>query len=292
MKKLLVAPLGEAARGAVAQAGARAQHHHQQEDAPEDAEGGERVRTRLRSSARPISCQWSRSNRCALRPRYSSRKRLDRADRGGAPGREEAGEGAGDDQQRGRRDGRRRGRPRGCGRSPSRVMRARHHLQQRRRRHQADVAGDRGDQHRLLQDQADDRPRRGAERLAHADLPGALLDRDHHDVGDADDAGEQRADADHPDEGADAAHQVDEALEVARPPLLIEHARARPSGSKSWRSAMRWRRSSAIALLSSTLGVADRDHDHGDAVGAAEGALRGRDREVDLLAARPRRPRR
>ena len=73
--------------------------------------------------------------------------------------------------------------------------------------HEAEVAGDRGQDDRLEHDLGDDRRRRRAERAPDADLLRALLDDDEHDVGDADDAGGQRADADDPDQDADAGEE-------------------------------------------------------------------------------------
>ena len=55
------------------------------------------------------------------------------------------------------------------------------------------------------------------------------------------------------------------------------------SGSKSWRSAIRLRRSVDDRLALVEPGVADRHHDHAEPVRAVERALGGRDREVDRL---------
>ena len=85
-------------------------------------------------------------------------------------------------------------------------------LEQAHAHHQAEVAGEARDQRRLQQQRAHDLERRRAERLADADLLGALLHRDDHDVADADDAGRQRAQAHEPDEHIDADEQAGDAL--------------------------------------------------------------------------------
>ena len=87
-----------------------------------------------------------------------------------------------------------------------------HELEQADADRRARVARDAGHERRLEQQRAHDAERRRAERLADADLLRALLDRDDHDVADADDAGGQRAEADEPDEHVDADEQAGHAL--------------------------------------------------------------------------------
>lgn len=70
--------------------------------------------------------------------------------------------------------------------------------------HHAEVAECRRDADRFGQNQPDDRRGLGAEGLADAELGRALRDRHQHDVADADDAGQQRAEADDPYEEVDA----------------------------------------------------------------------------------------
>ena len=67
-------------------------------------------------------------------------------------------------------------------------------LDQQRADHQAAVAGDRGDEQRLLHDHRDDGGGRGAQCLAQADLAGSFLHHDQHDVAHAHGAREDRAD--------------------------------------------------------------------------------------------------
>src|SRR6185436_9204996 len=88
------------------------------------------------------------------------------------------------------------------------VQRARDGFDQQSADDQAAVTCDRGDEHGLLHDHRDDRGRGGAERLAQADLAGALLHDDQHDVADADRAREDGADRDDPAEPLDAGEQA------------------------------------------------------------------------------------
>ena len=69
-----------------------------------------------------------------------------------------------------------------------------------------------GYHHRLGKDQPDDRHGLGAQRLAYAEFGGALRDRHEHDVAYADDAGQQRPQADDPDEDVDACENHHEIL--------------------------------------------------------------------------------
>ena len=107
-----------------------------------------------------------------------------------------------------------------------------------------------GQEHRLLDDHEDDRPRGRAERLAHADLLGALLDRDHHDVRDADDAGRERAEPDHDDERRDHPEQLAEPLELLDVVVDADGLAIRRV-EKLWRSASWATTRSMIALVSS-----------------------------------------
>ena len=126
----------------------------------------------------------------------------------------------------------------------------------------------------------DDRARRRAERLAHADLLRALLDRDHHDVRHADDAGGERAEPDHDDERSRSSRTASGTARTARRCC----ARGRPA----------CRRVELVALgeLADDLvddrlrllgaGVADGELEHAELLAAVERELRGRHRDVDL----------
>ena len=90
-----------------------------------------------------------------------------------------------------------------------------------------------------------DRERRRAERLAHADLLGALLDRDQHDVRHADDAGEQRRAADDPADIADSTKKnvsnLPNITNMLNEPIASWSSGAtrwcRASASRTWRSS-------------------------------------------------------
>ena len=69
---------------------------------------------------------------------------------------------------------------------------------------QAHVAGNRRQQHRFLQNQADNRKGRCAERFANADFARALLHDNQHDIADADDSGHNRSRSNQPDKQVDA----------------------------------------------------------------------------------------
>ena len=78
-----------------------------------------------------------------------------------------------------------------------------------------------------------------------------LLHRDHHDVGNADHARQERADADDPDEEPDPAHQVDEPLELDQRVGDEDRALVLRIEVVALGELVRARRS-AMALLSST----------------------------------------
>src|SRR6516162_2120813 len=110
---------------------------------------------------------------------------LDRIEARGAQGRDDAEEHAGErgaderGDDRAGRDARRHGRP---GIDPA---------GDRAADHEAGDRADRGERRRLDEELPEDRALRGAERLPHADLAGALGDGDHHDRDDAHAADEQ-----------------------------------------------------------------------------------------------------
>ena len=123
--------------------------------------------------------------------------------------------------------------------------------------------------------------RRRAERLAHADLLRALLDRDHHDVRHADDAGSEGAEPDHDDEHRDhPEHLLRTAGSCST--LFWTRTACLSSGEKLWRSAS-WPTISSIDRLASPRArVANGEREHAEVVGAVERELRGRHRDVDL----------
>src|SRR5690606_11032279 len=87
-------------------------------------------------------------------------------------------------------------------------------LQQPNPAHQPEVAGHRADEHGF-HDHLPDNVRRGsAQGLADADLAGAFLHHDQHDVANAHDAGHNGADADDPQEGVDPPEYLAEDLRV------------------------------------------------------------------------------
>ena len=113
---------------------------------------------------------------------------------------------------------------------------------------------------------------RGAHRLAHADLAGALLHRDQHDVADPHHPRQDGAEADQPDEGADAREQASEALVDL---LVVPHAqgllvvgREALARGQQRRAAPRCARGGLVGG-----GVADREDEAIDAV--ADGGLVG-----------------
>jgi hypothetical protein len=91
-----------------------------------------------------------------------------------------------------------------------------------------------------------------------------------------------RPHADHPDERADAAHQVHEALELHHGVRDRDRARILGVEVVALGDAQPQLPGDVLALGGG--GVAHRHHHHGHAVRAAEGALRRGDGQVDLLA--------
>ena len=235
----------EPLKDAVFETLAGAEEENEQEDAPEDAERGEDRAQPVGGAGRsrsPASCRGRTSAACAT-PRARRRS--------GAPrrraGREEAGERAGEDEERGRGE---RRRPRSTWRVAEK-LRVRNHphedLEQRHAEHQADVTRDRGDQYRFLEDQRDDRTRRRADRLADADLLGALLTAIIMMLETPTTPATSVPMPIDPTKSADPAHHRHHAGEVLD--VVAHGQRPLVLGSKSWRSASCPRTSCADASL-------------------------------------------